>query len=63
MTVVVVKKGSVDVLELLSQIDRWCLFLHITHVFELRASAARCFGLVNFFFLCGHFARPAAKMP
>ena len=50
---VVVNKGSVDVLELLSQIDVWCLFLHIRCVFELRQSAVRCFGLVqlkhNFF--------------
>ena len=52
---VMVSKGSVDVLELLSQIDVWYLFLHIRHVFELRQSAARCFGLVqlkhNFFSL------------
>ena len=43
---VVVSKGSVDVLELLPQIDVWCLFLHIRHVFELRQWAVRCFGLV-----------------
>ena len=44
---VVVSKGSVDVLELLSQINVWCLFLHIRHVFELRQSAAQSFGLVQ----------------
>ena len=52
---VVVSKGSVDVLELLSQTDVWYLFLHIRHVFELRQSAARCLGFVqlkhNFFSL------------
>ena len=44
-----------DVLKPLSQIYAWCLFVHIRHVFELRQSAARCFGLVqlkhNFFSL------------
>ena len=44
---VVVSKGSVDVLKLLSQIDMWCLFLHIRHIFELQQSPARCFGLVQ----------------
>ena len=52
---VVISKGSVDVLEPLSQIDEWCLFLHSRHVFQLRQSAARCLGLVqlkyNFFSL------------
>ena len=44
---VVISKGSVDVLELLSLIDVWCLFLHIMHVFELRQSAVRYFVLVQ----------------
>ena len=35
---VVVSKGSMDVLELLSEIDVCCFFLHIRHVFELRHS-------------------------
>ena len=35
---VVVSKGSVDVPERLSQVDMWCLFLHIRHAFELRQS-------------------------
>ena len=48
---VVVSKVSVDVLEVLSQINVWCLFLHIRHVFELRQSAARCFGSVQIFSL------------
>ena len=47
MFLVVVSKGLVDVLELLSQLDVSCLFLHFRHVFELRQSAVRCFGLVH----------------
>ena len=44
---VVVDKDSVDVLKTLSKIDVRCLFLHIKHVFEIRQSAVRCFGLVQ----------------
>ena len=57
---VVVSIGSVDVLKLLSQIDAWCLFLDIRHVFELGQSATRCFGLVQLrhkFFLLNNFLR------
>ena len=57
---VVVSKGSVDVLELLSEIDVCCFFLHIRHVFELRQSAARCFGSVQLkhnFFSLNNFLR------
>ena len=41
LLLVEVRKGSVDVHELSSQIAVWCFLLYIRHDFELRQSAAR----------------------